>query len=127
MLPASQRARLIDSCPIMELVPNVSGTLNLQYILDRLLDRGQVIAGDVRVSLASFELLTNRPRLRVYAMDKPEARVLVASIDTNLKHADAVSPVALASRSQSAEETEPAGVVETLRVTRTPARRAVRR
>jgi hypothetical protein len=37
----------------MERVPTVSGTANLLDILDRVLDKGLVIAGDVRISLAN--------------------------------------------------------------------------
>lgn len=41
-------------------------------ILDRVLDKGLVIAGDVRVSLANVELLTIRIRLLVCSVDKAE-------------------------------------------------------
>ncbi len=53
----------------MERVPTVSGTTNLVDILDRVLDKGLVIAGDVRVSLANVELLTIRIRLLVCSVD----------------------------------------------------------
>jgi len=56
----------------MERVPNVSGTTNLIDILDRVLDKGLVIAGDIRVSLANVELLTIRIRLLVCSVDKAE-------------------------------------------------------
>ena len=56
----------------MERVPTVSGTTNLIDILDRVLDKGLVIAGDVRVSLANVELLTIRIRLLVCSVDKAE-------------------------------------------------------
>ncbi len=56
----------------MERVPTVSGTANLLDILDRVLDKGLVIAGDVRVSLANVELLTIRIRLLVCSVDKAE-------------------------------------------------------
>lgn len=56
----------------MERVPAVSGTTNLIDILDRVLDKGLVIAGDVRVSLANVELLTIRIRLLVCSVDKAE-------------------------------------------------------
>ena len=56
----------------MERVPAVSGTTNLVDILDRVLDKGLVIAGDVRVSLANVELLTIRIRLLVCSVDKAE-------------------------------------------------------
>jgi hypothetical protein len=56
----------------MERVPTVSGTTNLVDILDRVLDKGLVIAGDVRISLANVELLTIRIRLLVCSVDKAE-------------------------------------------------------
>jgi Gas vesicle protein len=56
----------------MERVPTVSGTANLLDILDRILDKGLVIAGDVRISLANVELLTIRIRLLICSVDKAE-------------------------------------------------------
>ena len=56
----------------MERVPTVSGTTNLVDILDRVLDKGRVIAGDIRISLANVELLTIRIRLLVCSVDKAE-------------------------------------------------------
>ena len=56
----------------MERVPTVGGTTNLVDILDRILDKGLVIAGDIRVSLANVELLTVRIRLMVCSVDKAE-------------------------------------------------------
>lgn len=57
----------------MQRVPSVSGTANLLDILDRVLDKGLVIAGDIRVSLANVELLTVRIRLLICSVDKAEA------------------------------------------------------
>ncbi|MCU1219137.1 MAG: gas vesicle protein GVPa [Candidatus Angelobacter sp.] len=57
----------------MQRVPSVSGTANLLDILDRVLDKGLVIAGDIRVSLANVELLTIRIRLLICSVDKAEA------------------------------------------------------
>lgn len=45
---------------------------NLVDILDRILDKGLVVAGDIRVSLANVELLTVRIRLLVCSIDKAE-------------------------------------------------------
>ena len=56
----------------MDRVPAVSGTTNLVDILDRVLDKGLVIAGDVRIALANVELLTIRIRLLVCSVDKAE-------------------------------------------------------
>jgi hypothetical protein len=41
-------------------------------LLDRVLDKGLVIAGDIKVSLAEVELLTIRIRLIVCSIDKAE-------------------------------------------------------
>jgi len=41
-------------------------------VLDRILDKGLVIAGDVRVNLANVELLTIQIRLLVCSIDKAE-------------------------------------------------------
>ncbi len=41
-------------------------------MLDRVLDKGLVIAGDIRVSLAEVELLTIRIRLLVCSLDKAQ-------------------------------------------------------
>src|SRR4051812_36457341 len=47
-------------------------TTSLVDILDRGLDKGLVVAGDVRISLANVELLTIRIRLLVCSIDKAE-------------------------------------------------------
>ncbi len=52
----------------MDRVPTVSGTANLLDILDRVLDKSLVIAGDVRISLANVELVDHP--------DHPPARLL---------------------------------------------------
>ena len=49
-----------------------TGGTNLVDILDRILDKGLVVAGDIRVSLANVELLTIRIRLLVCSIDKAE-------------------------------------------------------
>ncbi len=46
------------------------GTANLADILERVLDKGIVIAGDIRVNLLDIELLTVRVRLLVASVDK---------------------------------------------------------
>ena len=56
----------------MERVPATSGTTNLVDILDRVLDKGLVIAGDISIALANVELLTIRIRLLVCSVDKAE-------------------------------------------------------
>lgn len=98
-------------------VERISGGSSLIDVLDRVLDKGIVIDALVRISLVGIDLIT------------VEARVVVASIDTYLKYADAVGLTGLVSRPQLAEMEEPEVAVETTRrVTRVPAaRRATRR
>ena len=59
-------------------IERASGGSSLVDVLDRVLDKGIVIDAWVRVSLVGIDLIT------------VEARVVVASIDTYLKYADAV-------------------------------------
>jgi hypothetical protein len=51
--------------------PNRHST-GLVDVLDRVLDKGLVVAGDIRVSLAEVELLTIRIRLLVCSLDKAQ-------------------------------------------------------
>ena len=53
-----------------EYVPTTQRSTGLVDILDRVLDKGLVVAGDIRVSLAEVELLTIRIRLIVCSLDK---------------------------------------------------------
>jgi hypothetical protein len=52
--------------------PAYSRSTSLVDVLDRVLDKGLVVAGDIRVSLAEVELLTIRIRLLVCSIDKAE-------------------------------------------------------
>lgn len=52
--------------------PAYRRSTGLVDVLDRVLDKGLVIAGDIRVSLAEVELLTIRIRLLVCSIDKAE-------------------------------------------------------
>jgi len=98
-------------------VERVSGGSSLIDVLDRVLDKGIVIDAWVRISLVGIDLIT------------VEARVVVASIDTYLKYADAVGLTGLVSRPQlGPEEVEGVEVVETTRrATRPTTRRATAR
>ena|SRR6266571_8693718 len=87
-------------------VERVSGGSSLIDVLDRVLDKGIVIDAWVRISLVGIDLIT------------VEARVVVASIDTYLKYADAVGLVGLVSRPQLVET----GATETA-ITKAPRRR----
>jgi hypothetical protein len=52
--------------------PTYRRSSGLVDVLDRVLDKGLVIAGDIRVSLAEVELLTIKIRLLVCSIDKAE-------------------------------------------------------
>ena len=58
------------------------GGTSLIDVLDRVLDKGIVIDAWVRISLVGIDLIT------------VEARVVVASIDTYLKYAEAIGTIA---------------------------------
>ncbi len=85
------------------------GGTSLIDVLDRVLDKGIVIDAWVRISLVGIDLIT------------VEARVVVASIDTYLKYAEAVgitAPVARPALEPPAEPlpaTRARGTVETRR------------
>src|SRR5438128_9921416 len=74
-------------------VERISGGSSLIDVLYRVVDKGIVIDAWVRISLVGIDLIT------------VEARVVVASIDTYLKYADAVGLTGLVSRPQLAEGT----------------------
>ena len=59
-------------------VEKTIGSTSLAEVVDRILDKGIVIDAWVRVSLVGIELLAI------------EARVVIASVDTWLKYAEAV-------------------------------------
>jgi len=93
-------------------VERASGGSSLIDVLDRVLDKGIVIDAWVRISLVGIDLVT------------VEARVVVASIDTYLKYADAVGLVGLVSRPQlEAGGQEEEEALETTKPARRPARR----
>jgi hypothetical protein len=47
-------------------------SMSIIDVLDRVLDKGLVVAGDISISLANVELLTIRIRLLVCSIDKAE-------------------------------------------------------
>jgi gas vesicle structural protein len=93
-------------------VERVSGGSSLIDVLDRVLDKGIVIDAWVRISLVGIDLIT------------VEARVVVASIDTYLKYADAVGLTGLVSRPQL--EPGEGEVIETIEETRRPVKKTRR-
>ena len=84
-------------------VERSTGGTSIIDVLDRVLDKGIVIDAWVRISLVGIDLIT------------VEARVVVASIDTYLKYADAVGLTGLVSRPQLAAAEEPEVAIETTR------------
>jgi 4-hydroxy-3-methylbut-2-enyl diphosphate reductase IspH len=69
---------------MMASVQKTTDSSSLAEVIDRILDRGVVIDAFVRVSLVGIELLSI------------EARVVIASVDTWLKYAEAVGLTASA-------------------------------
>ena len=67
-------------------IERAAGGTSLIDVLDRVLDKGIVIDAWVRVSLVGIDLIT------------VEARVVVASIDTYLRYAEAVGQSASSAR-----------------------------
>jgi hypothetical protein len=58
---------------LAEIVPvSPSRPQGLVDVLDRILDKGLVIAGDIKINLANVELLTVQVRLLVCSIDKAE-------------------------------------------------------
>jgi hypothetical protein len=56
----------------LDLPPSHHRGTGLVDVLDRVLDKGLVIAGDIKVSLAEVELLTIRIRLLICSLDKAQ-------------------------------------------------------
>src|SRR5579859_2131527 len=56
----------------MSLTDGHSRSTGLVDVLDRVLDKGLVVAGDIKVSLAEVELLTIRIRLIICSLDKAQ-------------------------------------------------------
>ena len=76
-------------------VVRAPGGTSLIDVLDRVLDKGIVIDAWVRISLVGIDLIT------------VEARVVVASIDTYLKYAEAVGLTPAVSRPAMGPGAEP--------------------
>jgi hypothetical protein len=78
-------------------VERAPGGSSLIDVLDRILDKGIVVDAWVRISLVGIDLIT------------VEARVVIASIDTYLKYAEAVGAVPTVSRPALGEGGAPGG------------------
>lgn len=106
-------------------------TTGLVEVLDRVLDKGLFVGGDIRISLAEVELLTIRIRLIVCSLDK--AREIGLDWWMYDKH---LAPGRVAASEQSALERRVADLERMLAdrektvapaSARTPARRRTRR
>lgn len=53
-----------------EQIPKAIQTTNLADILERVLDKGIVIAGDIKIQIADIDLLTIKIRLLIASVDK---------------------------------------------------------
>ncbi|HJX93137.1 MAG TPA: gas vesicle structural protein GvpA [Pyrinomonadaceae bacterium] len=76
-------------------VERAPGGTSLIDVLDRVLDKGIVVDAWVRISLVGIDLIT------------VEARIVVASIDTYLKYAEAVGLTPAVSRPALTPGSEP--------------------
>lgn len=72
--PGAHARPLIDHTSRMpnDLTGPARGHTGLVDVLDRVLDKGLIVAGDIKVSLAEVELLTIRIRLMICSIDKAE-------------------------------------------------------
>jgi hypothetical protein len=68
--PARPGARLPQGYGRADVQPHGGGPANLADILERVLDKGIVIAGDIQINLLDIELLTIKLRLLVASVDR---------------------------------------------------------
>jgi hypothetical protein len=66
----SQRRLVPHGTVRSDLQPHPQGPANLADILERVLDKGIVIAGDIQVNLLDIELLTIKIRLLIASVDR---------------------------------------------------------
>src|SRR5436305_9413566 len=55
-----------------EVAPRAGGPANLADILERVLDKGIVIAGDIQINLLDIELLTIKLRLLIASVERAQ-------------------------------------------------------
>ncbi len=82
-------------------VERAPGGTSLIDVLDRILDKGIVVDAWVRISLVGIDLIT------------VEARVVIASIDTYLKYAEAVGITSTVARPAFAADTSVGAIAAT--------------
>jgi hypothetical protein len=71
-LDPTASTRLPQSYGRADLRPRDGGPANLADILERVLDKGIVIAGDIQINLLDIELLTIKLRLLVCSVDRAQ-------------------------------------------------------
>ena len=69
--PGLYNRRQVQS-PRMEMQRSSGGPANLADILERVLDKGIVIAGDIQINLLEIELLTIKLRLLICSVDRAQ-------------------------------------------------------
>jgi gas vesicle structural protein len=89
-------------------VERAPGGTSLIDVLDRILDKGIVVDAWVRISLVGIDLIT------------VEARVVIASIDTYLKYAEAVGITSTVARPALASGEGTGTIATTTNVSGTP-------
>jgi hypothetical protein len=82
-------------------VERAPGGTSLIDVLDRILDKGIVVDAWVRISLVGIDLIT------------VEARVVIASIDTYLKYAEAVGITSTVARPSIGPDSGASGTLNT--------------
>jgi hypothetical protein len=86
-----------------------SRTYGLVDILDRVLDKGLVVVGDIKINLANVELLTIQIRLLICSIDKAEQIGMDwwrtdPRLSTHAKAAAAIPPSTHAAPAESQKE-----------------------
>lgn len=62
-----------DTTKVRVLAPEAESAANLADVLERVLDKGLIIAGDSRINLLDIEQLTIKLRLLVASVDEAKA------------------------------------------------------
>jgi hypothetical protein len=70
--PRLENRRDLMEARRLETAPRAGGPANLADILERVLDKGIVIAGDIQINLLDIELLTIKLRLLVASVERAQ-------------------------------------------------------
>jgi hypothetical protein len=97
-----------------QVIPESSHSPGLAEVLERVLDKGVVIAGDIRIKLCDVELLTIQIRLLIASVDK--ARELGVSWwwQASPAHERVPPPKEAISRQRSAINEQPSAISDQL-------------